>query len=114
MKEHLYLKLILILLLTGCSNVDIGSIGRIAQETFKAATPLSDEEEYYVGRAVAARIFSSYPLLENNKLTEYVNLVGQTVAIYSDNPITYGGDHFSALNSNRINALPCTRGSTLL
>src|SRR4030067_2241935 len=105
MKEHLYLKLILILLLTGCSNVDIGSIGRIAQETFKAATPLSDEEEYYVGRAVAARVFSSYPLLENNKLTEYVNLVGQTVAIYSDNPITYGGDYFCVFHFNEIKTL---------
>src|SRR3990172_4657310 len=110
MKEHLYLKLILILLLTGCSNVDIGSIGRIAQETFKAATPLSDEEEYYLGRAVAARILSSYPLLENNKLTEYVNLVGQTVAIYSDKPITYDGYHFAVLNSKEINAFACPGG----
>lgn len=110
MKEHLYLKFILIFLLAGCSSVDIGSIGRIAQETFKAATPLSDEEEYYVGRAVAARILSSYPLLENNKLTEYVNLVGQTVAIYSDNPITYGGYHFAVLNSNEINAFACPGG----
>jgi beta-barrel assembly-enhancing protease len=110
MKEHLYLELILIFLLAGCSSVDIGGIGRIAQETFKAATPLSDEEEYYVGRAVSARILSSYPLLENNKLTEYINLVGQTVAIHSDNPITYGGYHFAILNSKEINAFACPGG----
>lgn len=108
---RLYLNLILILsLLIGCSGVDIGSIGRIAQQTFKAATPLSDEEEYYLGRAVAARILLSYPLLENNKLTEYVNLVGQTVAIYSDKPITYDGYHFAVLNSKEINAFACPGG----
>lgn len=107
----LYLNLILILsLLIGCSGVDIGSIGRIAQQTFKAATPLSDEEEYYLGRAVAARILSSYPLLENKKLTEYVNLVGQTVAIHSDEPFTFGGYHFAILNSKEINAFACPGG----
>ena len=110
MKEHLYLKLILIFLLASCSSVDIGSIGRVAQQTFKAATPLSDEEEYYVGRAVAARILSSYPILENKELTEYVNLVGQTVAIHSDNPITYGGYHFAVLNTKEINAFACPGG----
>ena len=110
MKEHLYLKLILIFLLAGCSSVDIGSIGRVAQQTFKAATPLSDEEEYYVGRAVAARILSSYPILENIELTDYVNLVGQTVAIHSDNPITYGGYHFAVLNTKEINAFACPGG----
>jgi predicted Zn-dependent protease len=108
MKKHLYLTIIL--LLTGCSHVDIGSIGRIAQQTFKAATPLSDEEEYYIGRAVAAKILSSYSLLENKKLTEYVNLVGQTVAIHSDEPITYGGYHFAVLNSKEINAFACPGG----
>ena len=110
MKGHLYLKLILIFLLAGCSSVDIGSIGRVAQQTFKAATPLSDEEEYYVGRAVAARILSSYPILENIELTDYVNLVGQTVAIHSDNPITYGGYHFAVLNTKEINAFACPGG----
>ncbi|HEY7535040.1 MAG TPA: M48 family metalloprotease [Thermodesulfobacteriota bacterium] len=110
MKKHIRSKLILIFLLAGCSGVDLGSIGRIAQQTFKAATPLTDEEEYYVGRAVAARIISSYSLLENNKLTEYVNLVGKTVAIHSDEPSTYGGYHFAILNSKEINAFACPGG----
>lgn len=110
MKERLCLQLLLILLLASCSQIDMGSLGKIAQQTFKAATPLSDEEEYYIGRAVAAKILSSYPLLDNKKLTEYVNLVGQTVATHSDEPITYGGYHFAVLNSKERNAFACPGG----
>ncbi len=100
----------ILLFVIGCSQVDVGSIGRVAQETFNATRPLSEEEEYYVGRAVAARILSTYPLLENIKLTQYVNLVGKTVALHSDRPITYGGYHFAILNSEEINAFSCPGG----
>lgn len=92
----------------------MGSIGQMAQETFSAARPLSDEEEYYVGRAVAARILSTYPLLENRRLTEYVNFVGKTVALHSDRPVTYGGYHFAILNSNEINAFSCPGGTIFI
>ncbi len=106
--------LLIILLSVGCSNVDIGSVSRVVQKTFEASRPLSDEEEYYVGRSVAARILSSYSLLENKKLTEYVNLVGKTVALSSDRPITYGGYHFAILNSKEINAFACPGGTILI
>jgi predicted Zn-dependent protease len=100
----------LLLFIISCSQVDLGGIGMVAQETFSAARPISDEEEYYIGRAVAARIVSTYPLLENRKLTEYVNLVGKTVELHSDRPITYGGYHFAILNSEEINAFSCPGG----
>lgn len=110
MNKILYLSLILVSFAIGCSQVNMGNIGQIAQETFSAARPLSDEEEYYVGRAVAARILSTYPLLENRGLTEYVNSVGKTVALHSDRPFTYGGYHFAILNSVEINAFSCPGG----
>jgi len=110
MNRLLPLNLIIFVLLIGCSGVDLSSVGSVVQKTFEAARPLSDEEEYYVGRAVAARILSSYPLLENGKLTEYVNLVGKTVAINSDKPFTYGGYHFATLDSDEINAFACPGG----
>jgi predicted Zn-dependent protease len=37
-------------------------------------------------------------------LTEYVNLVGMTVALNSDRPLTYGGYHFGVLDSREPNA----------
>ena len=110
MNKILYLNLILVLFAIGCSQINIGGIEQIAQETFSAAKPLSDEEEYYVGRAVAARILSTYLLLENRKVTEYVNSVGKTVALHSDRPVTYGGYHFAILNSGEINAFSCPGG----
>jgi beta-barrel assembly-enhancing protease len=98
----------------GCASVDVGSIARIAQQTYQASRPLSDEEEYYVGRAVAANILSTYPLSQDRGLTEYVNLVGQTIAIHSDDPITYGGYHFAVVNTDEINAFACPGGIILI
>jgi len=103
--------LLIFTLFIGCSSVDIGSVGRVVHKTFEASRPLSDEEEYYVGRSVAARILSSYSLLENKKLTAYVNSVGKTVALNSDKPVTYGGYHFAVLNSKEINAFACPGGT---
>jgi predicted Zn-dependent protease len=110
MKRLLSLNLIVFFLITGCSGVDLSSVGSVVQKTFEASRPLSDEEEYYVGRAVAARILSSYPLMEDGKLTKYVNLVGKTVALSSDKPFTYGGYHFAVLDSDEINAFACPGG----
>jgi predicted Zn-dependent protease len=98
----------------GCAGVDVGSISRIAQQTLQATRPLSDEEEYYIGRAVGARLLSTYPLVENDKLTEYINLVGQTIAIHSDDPFTYGGYHFAVLDTEEINAFACPGGMILI
>ena len=87
---------------------------KAAKEVSKAQRPISDEEEYYIGRAVAAKILASYPLLENKALTAYVNLVGQTIALHSDTPQTYGGYHFAILDANEINAFACPGGTILV
>ncbi len=44
MNRILYPILILVFFAVSCSQIDIGSIGQVAQETFSAAKPLSDEE----------------------------------------------------------------------
>ena len=76
----------------------------------KAARPISDEEEYYVGRAVAARILSTYPLLKNRKLTEYVNTIGILLTLQSEKPYTHGGYHFAILDTDEMNAFACPGG----
>ncbi len=86
----------------------------VGKEAVKAARPMSEEEEYYVGRAVAARILSIYPILDNKKLTEYVNSIGQLLVMNSDKPFTYGGYHFALLNSDEINAFACPGGTILI
>jgi len=79
-----------------------------------AARPISDSEEYYVGRAVAARILGTYPLLRNPALTDYVNMVGLAVALNSEQPNTFGGYHFALLDSEEVNAFACPGGTILI
>jgi beta-barrel assembly-enhancing protease len=107
----------ILLLLTGCGSVQVqdmsqhmGFVTKAATATHKAARPISDEEEYYVGRAVAARILSIYPLSKDEYPAAYVNLIGKSIAIHSDKPFTYGGYHFAILNSHEKNAFACPGG----
>jgi predicted Zn-dependent protease len=97
----------LLLLIASCAEFDILEV---VSATAEASRPLTEEEEYYLGRSVAARILATYPLLEDETITEYVNLIGQTVALHSDRPVTYGGYHFAMLDTDEINAFACPGG----
>lgn len=115
----LSLPLLLCLLLAGCKVSDltperIGMIASSVSTIGKAARPLAEDEEYYVGRAVAARISSTYPLYRNERLTDYLNLIGQTIALHTDKPTTFGGYHFAILNSPEVNAFACPGGIILI
>lgn len=83
---------------------------KVAEGAAKAARPISDSEEYYLGRSVAANIMGLYKLSDDPELLKYVNLVGKTVALNSKKPETYGGYHFAILDSKEINAMACPGG----
>lgn len=109
------ISLVVFFLFSGCETMQekgispemiLTGVGAVS----KAARPISEDEEYYVGRAVAARLLSQYRLLENKRLTDYVNQVGQVVALHSDKPQTYGGYHFAILDTNEMNAFACPGG----
>ncbi|MBN2284614.1 MAG: M48 family metalloprotease [Deltaproteobacteria bacterium] len=85
-------------------------IDETATKTFKALRPMTEKEEYILGRAVAATILNQYTLDQDQGLTEYVNQVGQALALSSDVPITYGGYHFAVLATEEVNALSCPGG----
>jgi beta-barrel assembly-enhancing protease len=106
------------LALGGCVAAGVVPMAAIAAtgayKAKDAARPINDSEEYYVGRAVAARIFSKYPLSNNVKLTQYVNEVGQTVARKSPRPNTFRGYHFAVLESPELNAFACPGGTILI
>jgi predicted Zn-dependent protease len=103
----LVLSAVLLLFLVGCAEFDVLEV---VSATAEASRPLTEEEEYFLGRSVAARILATYPLLEDEAITEYVNLIGQTVALHSDTPVTYGGYHFAVLDTDEINAFACPGG----
>jgi beta-barrel assembly-enhancing protease len=104
--------------LGGCVAAGVVPVAAIAAtgayKAREASRPINDSEEYYVGRAVAARIFSKYPLSTNAKLTQYVNEVGQTVARKSARPHTFRGYHFAVLETPELNAFACPGGTILI
>ena len=92
------------------SKEDKEKIDRMALETEKAARPMTEQEEYYLGRAVAATILGKYRVYSNEPLARYINEVGQAVVLASDRPFTYGGYHFVILDTDEVNALSCPGG----
>jgi predicted Zn-dependent protease len=102
------------LLAAGCAGVDYVSVAhselKVAGKAAEASRPISDSEEYYVGRAVAARVLSTYPLYQDQKLTLYVNEVGQAVARKSSRPNPFKGYHFAVLDTTEVNAFACPGG----
>ena len=51
-----------------------------------ATHQINEEEEYYIGRAVAANILSQYPLWKNADATHYLNLIGKALVLRSARP----------------------------
>lgn len=115
MKFALSLLIVLIsFVYTGCSiNKMIKAPKRSAKRISAAAkqsSELTDQEEYFIGRAVSAKIISTYPLLEDEDKTEYINLVGNIIATNSDRTELIGGYHFAILDTPVINAFASPNG----
>lgn len=71
---------------------------------------MSPEQEYYVGRSVAAIILGKFTQLDHDRAQKYVNVMGQTLALASDRPETFGGYRFMILDTDEIHALSAPGG----
>ena len=91
----------------GISTASIARVGKAIAKTTEEITP---EQEYYLGRAVSANLYSRFKPYVNHSQTEYLNMVGQQLALSSDVPETFGGYHFAILDSNDINAFAAPGG----
>lgn len=76
----------------------------------KAATPLTEEQEYYLGRSVAATVLGRFSTAPDANTQHYVNVVGRTLAGYSDRPALFAGYHFLVIQSPELNALSTPGG----
>jgi len=90
------------------------SIIRVGTAARNVAERLTPEQEYYVGRAVAAKVFQSYKPLDLPEANAYLNLLGQSLVVFSDRPETFGGYHFLLLDSDEINAFAAPDGLILV
>lgn len=86
------------------------SITRTTTAVSKTMEDITPSQEYYIGRTVAATILNKYKAFDKEKATDYLNLLGQSIALASDRPETYGGYHFLILDSDEINALAAPGG----
>lgn len=75
----------------------------------QALQPIGEEEEITLGQAVAVEAFSRFGgEYRDERLTQYINLVGKTIGELSDRPnLNY---HFSILNSQEQNAFAAPGG----
>jgi predicted Zn-dependent protease len=81
-----------------------------------AGRQLTEREEYFTGRAVAASVINTYGgnPVNNDALRSYLDDIGNIIAIRSDRPQTYKGYHVNVLNSPELNALACPGGFIFL
>jgi predicted Zn-dependent protease len=90
------------------------SITRSTKAVEKSQQELTPEQEYYVGRAVVASVLKTYQPLDRAQPNTYLNLLGQSLAIFSNLPETFGGYHFLLLDSDEINAFAAPGGLILV
>ncbi|MBI2438612.1 MAG: M48 family metalloprotease [Lentisphaerae bacterium] len=76
-------------------------------KTFEDITP---EQEYYIGRTVGAVVLNRYKPLNNEAANHYLNVLGQTLAQFSDRPETFGGYHFLVMETEEVNAFSAPGG----
>jgi len=94
---------------------NLSAIGQGIQQTQAAEqTEFTPEQEYYIGRAVAANLLSTRTVWDNASATSYVNVLERALAMYSDKPETFGGYHVLIMDSDEINAFSAPGGLILV
>jgi predicted Zn-dependent protease len=117
------ISILLIFGLSGCATLEqqIDAISPVKVSDAEAAVKvgkalrnsfadITEEEEYYIGRAVSALILSKSSAFSNKALTQYINTLGQAVVVHSDRPEIYAGYHFLILDTTEVNALAAPGG----
>jgi Zn-dependent protease with chaperone function len=88
------------------------SIQQYVNQVEKEFTP---EQEYYLGRAVAANAIAKYGIDPDERLRQYVRMVGDAVVRTSTQlQPNWGGYHFDVLNTDAVNGVSGPGGFVLL
>src|SRR5207253_7475166 len=89
-------------------KIDPSKVTKTVKVAREASRDFTEGEEADIGRVVSARILATYPLAKNEKLQQYVTLVGNTVAAYSSRPTLEW--HFAVIDTPIINAFSTPGG----
>jgi beta-barrel assembly-enhancing protease len=93
---------------------EAASVNRTTRAVTKTFEDITPEQEYYIGRTVAATVLLGYKPFPAEDLNAYVNRVGQSLALFSMRPETFGGYRFHVLDSDEINAFAAPGGLILV
>jgi len=89
----------------------IDALSRMESALNSSNKEFTPEEEYYLGRAVAANILTIYkPYTSNAMLTRYLNNICQVLVINSSMPAVYNGYYVMILDSQEFNAFATPGG----
>jgi predicted Zn-dependent protease len=92
------------------SNVDVMKVAKGVNQIRKGFEDISESEEHFIGRAVAAQVLTRYQPLNDPALNAYAQKVAQAVALASDRPSTFKGYHVQVLDSSEVNAFAAPGG----
>lgn len=96
------------------SNEQIEILRAALKEASQTRLKLNPQEEYYLGRAVTAQVLARYKPYDCPALNQYINLLGQSLALFSSRPELYNGYRFLVLDSDEINAFASPGGHILV
>ena len=85
-----------------------------AESIEKAMEDFTPEQEYYIGRAVAASILTKYDLYDSPRLERYLNQICASLIITSDVPTLYKGYSVGILDTDEINAFATSGGHIMI
>ncbi len=88
-------------------------LGEATARSIRDADDFRPSEEHYIGRSVGASVLGDrqFPLLGNQAITDYVNMIGLAIA-YSSDAVrqTFKGYHFAVVRSTELNAFAAPGG----
>lgn len=94
-----------------------GKLIRGANRLRKSFQDLDPSEEHFIGRSVAAEILAmpGYPVLEDERVTGYLNRIGLAIAMTNEGVLRPFLDYrFAVLDTDEVNAFACPGGTILI
>lgn len=93
------------------NDSNLATLGQGFVAAAKAGEEITPENEYYIGRSVAAAITKTYSIYKKAPVTtEYLNKICNTLVINSKKPYLYRGYHVVILDTDEINAMATPGG----
>ncbi|TNF99928.1 MAG: peptidase M48 [Gammaproteobacteria bacterium] len=93
---------------------DIGKLVDAGSSLIKSYEDLTPEQEYYLGRAVAARLLNRFETVKMPKTHAYLQSIINYLVQFSSRPETFGGYHVQILKSENAGAYSAPGGYILI